>query len=131
MFRTVWLFFAFSSPAFAITPTAYEIHLSLEVNGKKIFTPHVAVQSEKTVSVKNNEYFMDITPTEQITNNRKAVLLHFVVGKMRGTRKEILSQPKILALENQKAEISVFEPYGKKDALSISAVAARVPEILR
>ncbi len=117
-------FYAFIASALANTG-GYDLNIELSMNGKHISSPHVIAKEGETASViqqiDGEKIFMDVITTERPTD--KGISMKFVVGKISATgEKEIISTPQVIALENEKAQISVRS---KKERVSLTVVASR------
>ena len=106
--------------------------MDLSVNGKHISSPTIVITegdpSTVTQETKEGKFFItastmappkDLSPKNP--QNKKVISLQFVVGKITADEKEtILSRPQIIALEGQKASITVED---KKETMSLSVTA--------
>jgi type II secretory pathway component GspD/PulD (secretin) len=106
-------------------PQTYNLDLSLSINGKHIFSPHLKVEAGKvnTVSQKTDtgETFIEVTASKAA----KGIQLNCVIGEIdaKGV-KSILSSPRIIALSNQTAEIKVRSNDSKSDNVALAVTAS-------
>ncbi len=119
-------FFGFS--AFA-NPQVYDLKMELFINGKHISSPRIITRGNETASISQKtdteESFIDVIATEGEIDGNKGILMNFVVGLIgKDGKRKILSNPRILTRENEKAEIKVGNNRDA-DAMSISVIAKR------
>jgi type II secretory pathway component GspD/PulD (secretin) len=122
MIRTLVLLL-FSAPAFA-AGTQYNISMKLKSNGKEISSPSVVVKEGETAKITQRDNdgttFWEVVANEK----REGILLNFTVGKIdKDGHQSVLSKPKILALENEPAEMTVGQ--SGNQILTLSVVAKR------
>ncbi|WP_041577183.1 hypothetical protein [Bdellovibrio bacteriovorus] len=115
------------SSAFAST-NGYYLKMDLSLNGKHISSPKLAVKvgEPATISQKidTEESFIEVVVTEGSIQNRKGILMSFVVGVVdQSGQRVIKSKPQVLSKENESAQITVGESNG--DEVSLSVVANR------
>lgn len=111
-----------STPAFA---TQFDIALKLKSNGREIYAPRVVVKDGEKAKITQKDAegttFWEIVAREE---KNAGILLAFTVGKIdRNGHKSLLSRPKILALENEPAEMTVGED--GQEVLTLSVLAKR------
>lgn len=114
------------SPALAKS-NAYDLKMELSLNGKHVSSPRILTKEGESASVtqeaNGEKVFLDVIATEKPTNNKPGILLKFVVGTVSATgEKTTVSTPQIIALENEKAQISVT---AKDREMSLSVSASR------
>ena len=103
--------------------------MDLLVNGKRVSSPRVYVKEGEITRVDEasprSKSFIEVVASEGEIQNRKGILMNFTVGYFDkvGNRK-IVSQPKILAKENEIASIEVNNLNGK-EKLKLSVLAQR------
>jgi hypothetical protein len=62
---------------------------------------------------------------DKAPNGKQAIFMKFVVGQIAGDgSKTILSQPQVISIPNEKAQITVGEN-GKPEAVSLSVIATK------
>ncbi len=108
---------------------AYDLKIELSMNGKYVSSPRLITEEGKQASItqesEGKKIFIDVIATEKPTGSKQAILMKFVIGTISATgEKKIVSTPKIITLENKKAEITIGDQPGKED-LSLSVVATR------
>ncbi len=116
------------SSAFAST-AIYEIKTDLFLNGKYAYSPRFVVKEGQTASFtgKSNGYndgketFIDVIATK--ADVKDAVMMKFTVGTIdKNGKRTILASPKMVAKENQEAQISQGEKSGRELlALTVTA----------
>lgn len=125
---TVFICFLVGSAAFA-NGGGYDLKMDLSMNGKHVSSPRLIAREGEVASITQNlngeKIFIEVVATEKPTANNRAILMSFVVGKISATgEKTIVSTPKIIALENDKAEVTVNNDQGK-ESIALSVTAAR------
>jgi type II secretory pathway component GspD/PulD (secretin) len=115
------------SSAFASTK-AFDLKMDLSIEGKHVSSPRIVVkEGEKgTITQESNgkKSFIEVVAKEdKAPNGKLAIHMTFLVGKIAsdGTR-TIVSQPQIISMPNEKAQITVGEN-GKPEVLSLSVIA--------
>jgi type II secretory pathway component GspD/PulD (secretin) len=126
---TAFLLISASPSAFA-AKQEYDLKMDLSMNGKHIASPRVlVVEGEKaTVSQKSNdeEDTIEVTATEGDSQGRKGILLDFVVSVVgKDGKKKVVSRPRILTLEGEKATLSSRQNDASPEEVSLSVVATR------
>lgn len=111
--------------AFASTG-GYDLKMDLSLNGKLVSSPRMIVKAgEKAMITQSNnseESFIEVTAKEGPIQNHKGILMNFVVGTVgKDGKRTVLSEPQILAKENEPAQITVDEANGSKMSLSVVA----------
>lgn len=114
----------FAVPAFA-APQSYDIAMKLKSNGKEISSPTVVVTEGETAKITQRDddgtTFWEIVARESESH----ILLSFKVGKIdRDGKQSVLSNPRILTMENEPAEMTIGEA-GGAETLTLSVVAKR------
>ena len=113
-----------------VQPKSYSLKMELSLDGKKIFAPQMIVEAGKKATfssdVSGKNTFIDVTATEGEIQNRKGIMMSFVVGHISkdGVR-TIISEPQILAMENEKAQIEVGSNQSNQEMVSLSVTAQR------
>lgn len=117
----------FSVSAFA-SEKAFDLKMDLSIEGKHVSSPRIVVkEGEKgTITQESNgeKSFIEVVAKEEkAPNGKQAIHMTFVVGKIAtdGTR-TIVSQPQIISIPNEKAQITVGEN-GKPEVISLSVIA--------
>lgn len=117
----------FSVSVFA-SQKAFDLKMDLSIEGKHVSSPRIVVkEGEKgTITQESNgqKSFIEVVAKEdKAPNGKQAIFMTFVVGKIAndGTR-TVISQPQIISIPNEKAQISVGEK-GNPDLLSLSVIA--------
>lgn len=132
--KTVFLSLLLSCVSFAATD-AIDITAKVVLNnGETSYTSHIVVKEGQKASLTNTnasktqKTFMDVVATREQPNEEgtRAILLVFTVGTIEadGSRK-ILSNPRIVTLENEPAKITQGTKPGD-EGLSVTAVAKSV-----
>lgn len=121
--------FLISLPAFA-SQKAYEMEVDISVKGKPTSQAKVIVlEGEKaTVTQKDGaqKTFFEITAKDtEAPDGQPAIHLDFVIGTIEkdGTR-SVVSRPRIITLENEKASITMGNEDGSEE-LALTLVARR------
>lgn len=118
-----------SSPAFA-AKNQYDLKMDLSMNGKVVASPRLlVVEGEKaTVSQKSDdaENSIEVTASEGDLQGRKGILMDFVVSVVtKDGKRTVVSRPKILTLEGEKATLSTHQNDASPEEVSLSVVATR------
>lgn len=107
---------------------AFDLKIEMSVDGKHVSSPRIVVkEGEKgTVIQESNgeKNFIEVVAKEgKAPNGVQGIHMAFVVGKIAndGSR-TVVSQPQILSIPNEKAQITIGEK-GKPEVLSLSVVA--------
>ncbi|MBX3020872.1 MAG: hypothetical protein KF799_04285 [Bdellovibrionales bacterium] len=114
----------FAAPAFA-APQVYDIAMKLKSNGKEISAPTIVVKEGETAKLTQRDTegttFWEIVAHDQGDNQ---ILLNFKVGTISNDGKRTaVSQPRILAAENEMAEMNISRD--DAEVLTLSVVAKR------
>lgn len=126
MIQLVLAMLAVPGFAFAAAPQMYDIALKLKAHGKEIASPSVVVMEGETARITQHDEGgttdWEVLAQSQANNQ---VMLSFKIGvtDKDGTQK-ILSQPRIMAMENERAEISVGDANGV-ERLSLQVIAKK------
>lgn len=113
-----------AASASAASPQAYDISLKLMSNGKEISSPTVVVSEGETAKLTQRD--SDGTTYWEIAakESQDQILLTFNIGKIdKHGKQTVLSSPRILAMENEPAEMQV--KHDDKEVLTLSVVAKR------
>lgn len=107
------------------TPNYYELNVDWSVKGTKMPSSKIVTKEDEIALVKTTEekqnYFFEVTPKPN--ENGKGIFMQFKVGTINAKgEKQILSTPQIIALENEKATISVSDN-AKAELISVSVLA--------
>lgn len=128
---TALLFFLMSSTVFAAGPTAYNMKVDLSLNGKHIGSPQVTTTAGDQASViidsKNQKYFIDVVANEEPAKDggKSGVNMNFTVGTVSATgKKTVISNAGIIAVENEKAQLSQTNNKGVEE-FSLAVVVNR------
>jgi type II secretory pathway component GspD/PulD (secretin) len=130
MIKVMALFcFFFSTASFAAT-NGYSMKMELSVKGKLVSSPRIVVKVGEFASVtqdsQGEKTFIEVVATEVPGKKEPAIAMNFVVGTISASgEKTVLANPKIITLENNKAEISQGDQPGQKN-LSLSVIVTRV-----
>ena len=121
---TAVILFFFSLSAIA-GPKAYELKIDFSMHGKHVSSPRIIVKEGESATItqesNGEKIFMDVI----VTGKKKAITMKFELSTLTAAgEKKIFSAPKIIALENEKAQISVGNE-NDKDLLDMSVVANR------
>lgn len=114
-----------SGAAFA-SGKVYDVKAELSMNGKMVSSPRFLVAEGTKASVTEQSdartTFIDLTATESTSKTSPGITMDFVVGfeAKDGTR-TILSRPKILAAERERAVIMVKDEQGEEISLAVIA----------
>jgi hypothetical protein len=99
----------------------FEVKMDVAINGKTVSTPRLNLKEGEKATVRQNSFgektFIEVMATEQVARNgSSSILLDFVVGKYNsdGT-KTTISEPQLLTLPNEEAQVVVEKPSGKND----------------
>lgn len=116
-----------SGSAFAAT-AGYDLKMDLSMNGKLISSPRMIVKAGEMATInqktESEESFVEVVATEGEVQNNKGILMKFTVGYIgKNGERTVVAHPQILALENEKAQITVGEKKGTE--LSLSVIAKR------
>lgn len=102
----------FAVTSFAKT-AAFDLKVELSIDGKPSTSAQIIVAAGQKGSVTQEndgqKNFIDVVAKEdKASNGKQAIFMDFVIGKIEkdGTKK-ILSTPKIIALPNEEAQITV------------------------
>lgn len=122
------IYFLAGASVFAST-NGYDLKMELSINDKHISSPRIIAKEGETALVTQDsngeKIFVEVIATEKPTDNKKSILMRFVIGTISSTgEKKILSTPQMIALENERAEISVGNQAKKVD-LDLSIIATR------
>ena len=113
-----------SLPVFAASKT-YNLKMDLSMEGKHVSSPQINVKEGEPALLTQEANGEKISMEVVVTGQEKAVVMNFVISTLTAKgEKKILAKPKITALENEKAEISVGTEKSK-DLLSLSVTAKR------
>lgn len=118
----------FSFRVFAASKV-YDLKMDLQVNGKRISSPRVFVKEGEVARVdeasSHSKSFIEVVASEGEVQNRKGILMNFTVGYIgKDGKRKIVSQPQVLAKENEIASIDVNNMNGK-EKLKLSVLAQR------
>ncbi|MCC6278110.1 MAG: hypothetical protein IT289_09365 [Oligoflexia bacterium] len=106
---------------------AYDLSLALYLNGEQITSPHLILKEGQTafLSIKDNktkdETFLQVSAQEK----DKGIFVMSKIGKMKHGKMEIISEPQIVALENEKAEIETSETNPKRQSVRLSVLVRK------
>jgi len=108
---------------------AYDLKMELSLNGQAVASPHIIVKEGKTATViqkKNGkETFIEIVASEKQTEEYKGILMKFKVGMVGANgQRTVLSEPQILTIENEKAQVTVGNNE-HSEAVSLTVIASR------
>lgn len=97
----------------------YDLKMDLLINGKRISTPRILVKEGETARVdqedSRSKSFIEVVAGEGEIQNRKGILMNFTVGYIdKAGKRKIVSQPQVLAKENEIASIEVSNMNGKE-----------------
>lgn len=125
----VLAFFLTGAVASAAVTNGYSIKMDVSMKGKQISSPRVLVKAGELASIvqdsNGEKIFFDVVATETATGQKSGILMKFAVGTLsKNGERKIISSPEIIAVENEKATITVGDQDGKED-LSLSVVATR------
>lgn len=117
-----------STSAFAGT-NGYHLKIDLSIGGKHVLSPQIIVKEGEMASVteevSGEKTFVEVVATEKPVEKKNAILMKFVVGIVTASgERKILSTPKLIVLEGNKAQITV-EKNSPEGNLTLSAVATR------
>jgi type II secretory pathway component GspD/PulD (secretin) len=88
----------------------YDLKLSYSLEEGPLSKRKIIVQEGKMASMSKARQFVEVTAEEGIISDRKGILLSFNVGVMdKNGKRKILTQPKLLVKENEKAKITIDE----------------------
>jgi hypothetical protein len=114
---------------------SYDLDIELSLNGKTVFTPHVIVKrgiKAPAVTFNNGQNFLEVVADESAGTKMKKVQdgisMKFTVGEIEkdGAHK-ILGEPRIITLENQRAEVTSWSDGRDTQSVSVAVVAKRNP----
>jgi hypothetical protein len=107
----------------------FDLKMNLSLKGEHISSPRVVVKDGEMATVVQNsgseKTFMEVVATENRVNGKNAISMKFSIGKIDVDGiKRIISEPQIIALENEKAEMILDDKDGRQD-ISLSVTATR------
>jgi len=118
--------------AVATVPRQYKLDLQLSMNGKLVSSPKMIVNEGQKAEISEvnkktgNGTFLEVATQRLDANPDKQAILQIVIGKITKGKREIVSSPQIVALENEEA--SMEENTGNRQVYKISAVVTREVE---
>lgn len=107
----------------------YDLQIELAMNGQHALSPRVVTPEGEaamlTLKTEGEGSFIEVVASEGEIQGSKGILMKFVVGVIdEDGQRTILSKPQLLAQENEKAEITIYED-DDKEILSLSVIAQR------
>jgi type II secretory pathway component GspD/PulD (secretin) len=123
------LSFLISSSALAATK-GYDLKINLSMNGRHVSSPRLTVKPGEVALITQksgeDESFLEVVATEEAgSGTKKGILMSFAVGYIRKNgERTIVSRPRIMAVENEKAMIMVGGNEGE-ESISLSVIAKR------
>jgi hypothetical protein len=131
MKRLIGFFICLNSTAMAST-SGYDLKMDLSLDGKHVSSPSVIVKSGEMASIiqktdkEEASNFIEVIASEGEIQNHKGILMKFKVGSIsKSGERTVLSEPRILAKENELAKITVSNKEGGSEQLSLSVVVKR------
>lgn len=120
-----------SGSAFGSTK-GYDLKMDLSLNGKHVSSPRLIVKAGETATItqktQTEESFIEVIATEGSIQNHQGILMNFIVGVIdHNGQRVIKAKPRILAKENEAAQITVGGNNG--DEVSLSVVANRKSQL--
>lgn len=120
-----------ASPASASVPSPriYLLDFQLSLDGKVVSSPRVVAQegTKTELSDVNKKTktgtFIEVTPHRVDSERDNQTFLQMVVGKIVDGKKEIISTPQLMAMENEEAAMEIGE--GDRQIFKISAKVTR------
>lgn len=116
-----------TTPSFAAV-TNYDLKMDLSINGKKVASPRMIVKEGEKGSVSSKgdseENFIDVIATK---GKGKSIMMDFKIGYVnKDGQRKIISEPKIIALQGEPAQIEISQGADKAHNLSLSVTANKV-----
>ncbi len=115
----------------AMAAKGYDLKMDLTMNGKHMSSPRVLVKAGEKATIaqegKNGGSFIEVVATEGEVQGNAGIMMSFTVGTIdkKGAR-TIVSRPKILAVENSEARITVGENENSVEQISLTVTPKRV-----
>ncbi len=109
----------------------YDLKMELTMNGKHMSSPRVLVRAGEKAMIeeegKNGGSFIEVIATEGEAKGNAGIMMSITVGTIdkKGAR-TIISRPKILAVENSEARITVGENENGNEQISLSVTPKRI-----
>ena len=104
--------------------TILKLDFELSINGAVVSQPKIMTLSGETASIQSTVegegYFIEVTPTIEKENQ---VQMKFVVAKVNDSLKNILSEPQIITILGQSAQIQQ-ENKDSKETFSLTVTAS-------
>ena len=104
--------------------TVLKLDFELSINGAVVSQPKIMTLSGETASIQSTVegegYFIEVTPTIEKENQ---VQMKFVVAKVNDSLKNILSEPQIITILGQSAQIQQ-ENKNSKETFSLTVTAS-------
>ncbi len=119
-------------PNTSTRPQGYQLKVDWSVIGMPKTSAKILVKEGETASTKykadDQEYFMDVVTAEnrdtKTGKKDKAIFMKFTVGTINAKgERTVVSTPQVIAIENEKAEITVGEK--GKEAAFIAVIVSR------
>ncbi len=130
--KLAFVFFMFLSTAAMASTAGYDLKMDLSLNGKNVSSPRVVVKAGEMASITQTSEkgeassFIEVVVSEGEIKNHKGILIKFKVGSISKTgERTVLSEPQILAKENEPAKVTVSNKEGGIEQISLSVVAKR------
>lgn len=107
----------------------YDLKMEMSLNAKTISSPRIVVKENQTGSITQKtdteENFIEVTASEGQVGKNKGILMKFTIGSvLKNGQRTILSEPQILAKENEPAKILIDDGHGGEE-LSLTVIAKR------
>ena len=112
------------------TTAGFDLKMDYSLNGKHVASPHMTTKSGQAAMVtqesKEKMTYLQVTPTDdKVVEGKHTIRMKFEVGTIaKDGTKTVLGRPEIIALENERAEISVSDEVGNEQ-VDIAVTAAR------
>lgn len=117
-----------SQASFAAT-NGYDLKMEMALDKKTIASPRIIVQENLSAMVTqktdSEENFIEVTASEGSVGGNKGILMKFIIGSIgKNGQKTILSEPQVLAKENEPAKIKIEDGHDGGE-LSLTVIAKR------
>jgi len=117
------------SYAYAST-NSYDLKMALSLNGSPVSSPRLIVKEGETATytekTKAGENFIEVTATEGTVQNHRGIMMKFVVGTIDiNGKKSVISEPQVLAKDNEPAQITIGKKGDSPPQISLSVIAKR------
>jgi len=100
---------------------SYDVHMDINVNGKKIASPSVVVKDGETVTMLQDNQTIEVSMKEASLDGRKGVKMDFrVISIDDNGDRSILSKQEMLLEDNKRGTLSVKD---QSNDMSISVLA--------